>query len=46
MAHIFEQAPFTFRMLTGREAPRERMLEGLIAVTGHKPLDWGADPTV
>ncbi len=46
MAHLFEQAPFTFQMLTGREAPREQMLEGLMAVTGHKPLDWGADPTV
>jgi shikimate dehydrogenase len=45
MAHLFEQAPFTFRMLTGREAPRQVMLESLIAVTGHKPLDWGADAT-
>lgn len=45
MAHIFEQAPFTFRMLTGREAPREVMLEALVAATGRKPLDWGSDST-
>ncbi len=46
MAHIFEQAPFTFRMLTGHEAPREVMLESLVATTGRKPLDWGADGIV
>ena len=45
MAHIFEQAPFTFRMLTDREAPREVMLEALITATGRKPLDWGSDAT-
>ncbi len=43
MAHIFEQAPFTFRMLTGREAPLDLMLETLVATTGRKPLDWGSD---
>jgi shikimate dehydrogenase len=43
MAHIFEQAPFTFRMLTGLEAPREVMLESLVAATGRRPLDWGSD---
>lgn len=41
--HIFEQAPFSFQMLTDREAPREVMLESLVAVTGRKPLDWGSD---
>jgi shikimate dehydrogenase len=46
MAHIFEQAPFTFRMLTGREAPREVMLESLVAAAGRRPLDWGSDATV
>ena len=46
MAHIFEQAPFTFRMLTGREAPREVMLEALVAATGRRPLDWGAGAVV
>ncbi len=45
MRHIFEQAPFTFRMLTGREAPREVMLKSLLAVTGRQPLDWGSDAT-
>ena len=43
MAHIFEQAPVTFRMLTGQEAPREVMLESLVAATGRRPLDWGSD---
>ena len=43
MAHIFEQAPFSFQMLTDREAPRSLMLESLIAATGRKPLDWGSD---
>ncbi len=46
MRHIFEQAPFTFGMLTGLEAPREVMLESLVAATGRRPLDWGSDPTV
>lgn len=46
MRHIFEQAPFTFQMLTGREAPREVMLESLVAATGRRPLDWGSDGTV
>ncbi len=46
MRHIFEQAPFTFQMLTGREAPIEVMLESLVAATGRRPLDWGSDPTV
>ena len=45
MRHIFEQAPFTFRMLTGREAPRELMLESLVKATGRQPLDWGSDAT-
>ena len=45
MRHIFEQAPFTFQMLTGREAPREVMLESLVAATGRRPLDWGSDGT-
>lgn len=45
MRHIFEQAPFTFRMLTGQEAPREVMLESLVAATGRQPLDWGSDAT-
>ncbi len=43
MAHIFEQAPYSFQMLTEREAPREVMLESLVAATGRQPLDWGAD---
>jgi hypothetical protein len=43
MRHIFEQAPFTFRMLTGREAPRQVMLDSLVAATGRRPLDWGSD---
>jgi len=45
MRHIFEQAPFTFQMLTGREAPREVMLESLVKATGRRPLDWGSDAT-
>jgi shikimate dehydrogenase len=45
MRHIFEQAPFTFQMLTGHEAPREVMLESLLAATGRRPLDWGSDAT-
>jgi shikimate dehydrogenase len=43
MRHIFEQGPFSFQMLTDREAPRELMLESLVAATGRKPLDWGSD---
>ncbi|OGB95250.1 MAG: hypothetical protein A2Z31_01800 [candidate division NC10 bacterium RBG_16_65_8] len=43
MTHIFEQAPFSFQMLTDREAPRSLMLESLIAATGRKPLDWGSE---
>ncbi len=43
MAHIYEQAPFSFQMLTDREAPRGLMLESLVAATGRKPLDWGSD---
>jgi shikimate dehydrogenase len=43
MAHIFEQAPFSFQMLTDREAPRDLMLQSLIAATGRQPLDWGSD---
>jgi shikimate dehydrogenase len=43
MAHIFEQAPFSFQMLTDREAPRDLLLQNLIAATGRRPLDWGAD---
>lgn len=43
MMHIFEQAPFSFQMLTDREAPRALMLANLIAATGREPLDWGAD---
>jgi shikimate dehydrogenase len=43
MMHIFEQAPFSFQMLTDREAPRALMLESLVAATGRRPLDWGAD---
>jgi shikimate 5-dehydrogenase len=45
LAHLFEQAPITFRMLTGHEAPRELMRASLVAATGHRPLDWGLDPT-
>ncbi len=45
MRHIFEQAPFTFQMLTGHEAPREVMLESLVAATGRQPLDWGSEAT-
>ena len=45
MAHIFEQAPFTFQMLTGREAPRTVMLESLVKATGRRPLNWGSDAT-
>jgi shikimate dehydrogenase len=43
MLHIFEQAPFSFQMLTDREAPRALMLQSLVAATGREPLDWGAD---
>jgi len=43
MRHIFEQGPYSFQMLTDREAPRELMLESLVAATGRKPLDWGSD---
>jgi shikimate dehydrogenase len=43
MMHIFEQAPFSFRMLTDREPPRDVMLQGLLDATGRHPLDWGAD---
>ncbi len=46
LAHIFEQAPFTFRMLTGCEPPCELMLHSLVAATGRHLLDWGADVTV
>jgi hypothetical protein len=43
MRHIFEQGPYSFQMLTDREAPRDLMLESLVAATGRKPLDWGSD---
>ena len=43
MTHIFEQGPFSFQMLTNREAPRELMRESLLAATGRQPLDWGSD---
>lgn len=43
MRHIFEQGPYSFQMLTDREAPRELMLESLVSATGRKPLDWGSD---
>ena len=43
MTHIFEQGPFSFQMLTDREAPRALMLQSLVAVTGRRPLDWGSD---
>jgi shikimate dehydrogenase len=43
MDHIYEQGPFSFQMLTDREAPRDLMLESLIAATGRRPLDWGSD---
>jgi shikimate 5-dehydrogenase len=46
MTHIFEQAPFSFQMLTDCEAPRALMLESLVAATGRKPLDWGSDGLV
>ena len=45
MTHIFEQGPFSFQMLTDREAPREVMFKSLVAATGRRPLDWGADGT-
>jgi shikimate dehydrogenase len=44
LAHLFEQAPFTFRLLTGHEPPRGVMLESLVAATGRPPLDWGREP--
>jgi shikimate dehydrogenase len=44
LAHLFEQAPFTFRLLTGHEPPRAVMLESLVAATGRPPLDWGREP--
>jgi shikimate dehydrogenase len=44
LAHLFEQAPFTFRLLTGHEPPRAVMLESLVAATGRPPLDWGPEP--
>jgi shikimate dehydrogenase len=43
LTHIFEQTPFSFQMLTDREAPRELMLESLVVAAGRGPLDWGAD---
>lgn len=43
MRHIFEQGPYSFQMLTNREAPRDLMLESLVATTGRRPLDWGSD---
>jgi shikimate dehydrogenase len=43
LTHIFEQTPFSFQMLTDRAAPRELMLESLVAAAGRRPLDWGAD---
>jgi shikimate dehydrogenase len=43
LAHLFEQAPFTFGLLTGREAPRAVMLEALVAAAGRRPLDWGSE---
>jgi len=43
MRHIFEQGPYSFQMLTDREAPRELMLKSLVAATGRQPLDWGSD---
>jgi shikimate dehydrogenase len=43
MRHIFEQGPYSFQMLTDREAPRDLMMESLVAATGRKPLDWGSD---
>jgi len=46
MCHIFEQGPITFRMLVGREAPREVMLDALVKTTGRRPLDWGSDTMV
>jgi len=45
LAHLFEQAPFTFRLLTGYEPPRAVMLESLVAATGRPPLDWGPEPS-
>jgi shikimate 5-dehydrogenase len=44
LAHLFEQAPFTFRLLTGHEPPRAAMREGLVAAAGRPPLDWGPEP--
>lgn len=43
LTHIFENTPFSFQMLTDREAPRELIMESLVAATGRRPLDWGAD---
>jgi len=43
LTHICENTPFSFQMLTDREAPRKLMLESLVAATGRRPLDWGAD---
>jgi shikimate 5-dehydrogenase len=45
MRHIYEQGPYSFQMLTDREAPRDVMLAGLVAATGRQPLDWGSDGT-
>ncbi len=44
--HIYEQAPFTFRMLTGHEAPSSVMLQTLRKATGREPLEWGSDPRI
>ncbi len=46
MRHIYEQAPFTFQMLTGHEAPRQVMLKSLVKATGREPLDWGSEARV
>jgi len=43
LCHLFEQAPHAFELLTGHPAPREVMLEALVAATGRPPLDWGPE---
>ena len=43
LTHQIEQAPPTFRLLTGCDGPREIMLKAQVAVTGRQPLAWGSD---
>jgi shikimate dehydrogenase len=43
LCHLFEQGPLAFGLLTGQDAPRAAMLEGLVAATGRPLLHWGSE---